>query len=241
MKKSDMPFIDHLDELKNRLIKVLVVHLIVFLLAFSQSDLILEKIIQLNPEMDMIFVRPSEIFIVYTKISAIVAVALSMPFTIYHIWSFVVEGLLDNEKHILKIALAFGLVLFILGCLFGYFVFAPISLRFFTSIAIDEVSPMISVKAFVDFVIEMVLSMGIVFNMPSFTYIATRFGLISPMTIKKYYRHIIVVLFIIAGIITPPDVVSQIMVVLPMLVLFYISYLLSSWVYKRQKTKEVIE
>lgn len=241
MNKNDMPFIDHLDELKKRIVRVLAAHVIVFLLAFSQSDRILENIVQLNPQMNMIFVRPSEIFIVYTKISVIVAIALVLPYTIYHIWAFVSDGLYDDEKNIVKMALGFGFVLFILGCMFGYFVFTPVSLRFFTNIAIDEVSPMISIKAFVDFVLQMVLAMGIVFNMPSFTYIATRFGLITPDLIKEYYKHIIVVIFIVAGIITPPDVVSQLMVGLPMLGLLYISYLISKWAYRNHQKKEAIQ
>lgn len=238
--KSDMPFVDHLEEFRKRLIIVLVAHLIVTLLAFSQSGAILKLLMKLNPKMHLIFIEPSEIMIVYVEIALILAVVICSPLTIYHIWSFVSEGLYSNEKRLVKVALGLGFLFFILGVFFAYKVVVPTSLIFFTRIAIAEVSPMISVKSYIGFILSMLLAMGIVFNIPSFTYVATKLGLITPDTLKEYSKHIIVIIFIIAAIITPPDIVSQMMMAIPMVALLQISVLISKKVYvERIEDEEV--
>lgn len=240
--KENMPFIDHLDEFRKRFFKVLVAHVIVMLLAFSQSGRILEKLMELNPEMNLIFIEPSEIMIVYVQIAIVVAVALCSPFTIYQLWGFVKKGLYEKEKRLIKIALGLGFVFFILGILFAYTVVVPMSLQFFTRIAIEGVDPMISVKSYISFILSLLLAMGIVFNIPSFVYVATKIGLITPEKLEEYNKYLIVAIFILAAALTPPDVVSQLMMATPMIILLRISMVVSKKTYAgmlKEKEKEL--
>ena len=228
---SDMPFVDHLEEFRKRLIIVLVAHVIVTLLAFSQSGAILKLLMELNPQMHLIFIEPSEIMIVYVEIAFVMAVTLCSPLTIYHIWAFVAAGLFPNEKRLIKVALALGFVFFVLGVVFAYKIVVPMSLKFFTRIAIDEISAMISVKSYISFILSMLLAMGIVFNIPSFVYVATKLGVITPDTLKEYSKYLIVLIFIIAAVVTPPDVVSHMMMAIPMVALLQLSIFISKKVY----------
>lgn len=236
--KSDMPFIDHLEEFRKRLMVVLAAHMIVMLLAFSKSGTILKLLMDLNPQMHLIFIEPSEIMIVYIQIAVVLAIIICSPLTIYHIWAFVAEGLYPNEKRLVKIALGLGFFFFVLGVIFAYVIVVPTSLKFFTRIAIEEVSPMISVQSYISFVLSMLFAMGVVFNIPSLTYIATKLGLVTPDILKEYSRHIIVIIFIIAAIITPPDVVSQLMMAIPMVALLQLSILISKKVYVEKKEEK---
>lgn len=237
---KDMPFVDHLEELRKRLTIVLVAHVVVMLLAFSQSGKILQILTDLNPMMELIFVEPSEIMRVYIEIALVVAVALCSPLTIYQIWQFISEGLYENEKHLAKLAVGMGFLFFVLGVIFSYKVIVPLSLRFFTRIAIDEVAPMISVKNYISFILSMLVAMGVVFNLPSFVYIATKLGLLTPETLKEYNKYIILLIFIASAIITPPDVVSQMMMAVPMLLLLQLSGFISKKVYYSDQKKKGI-
>lgn len=237
-KNKDMPFINHLEELRKRFMIVLVAHLAVMLPAFSQSGKVLEILMKLNPKMHLIFVEPSEIMLVYFQIAMVLSVLLCTPLTIYELWSFVSAGLYPNEKKMVIVTLASGFIFFALGVIFSYKVVIPISLGFFTRIAIAEVSAMISVKAYISFILTMLIAMGIVFNVPSFIFIATKLGLITPSTLKEYSKHLIVLIFIISAILTPPDVVSQIMMALPMMALLQFSVFISEIVYKNKVKNE---
>lgn len=233
-----MPFVDHLEEFRKRLIIVLVAHLIVMLLAFSQSGTILKLLMELNPQMHLIFIQPSEIMIVYIEIAIVIAFVICFPLTIYHIWAFISKGLLSNEKRLVKVALGLGFIFFILGVTFAYNMVIPVSLQFFTRIAIDEVSPMISVKSYISFILSMLIAMGIVFNIPSFVYVGTKLGILTPDMLKEHSKILIVIIFIAAAIITPPDVVSQIMMAVPMIGLLQLSIFISKKVYKEESKDE---
>lgn len=232
---KDMPFADHLEELGKRLTIVLVAHLIVMLLAFSQSGTILKTLTDLNPAMDLVFLDPSEIMRVYIEIALVSAIVVCSPLTIYQIWAFVSAGLYDNEKRLVKLAVGMGFIFFVIGVLFSYKVIVPMSLRFFTRIAIEEVAPMISVKNYISFILALLVAMGVVFNLPSFVYIATKLGVITPDTLRDYNKYIIVIIFVASAIITPPDVISQIMMAIPMVLLLQLSTWISKKVYRDKK------
>ena len=239
--KSEMPFLNHLDELRSRLWKVAVVHIIVFFLILTNAGDILRILLDLNTKMQLIFIDPSEIMVVYAQIALVGAIAICSPLTIQQLWAFIAKGLYDNEKHIILIAIGMGSIFFIIGVIFGYMVVVPFSLKFFTTITIEEVKPMISAKSYISFILTILLSLGAVFNIPSLVYIATRLGVLTPQTLKNYSKIIIVIIFIIAAIVTPPDVVSQMMIAGPMILLLYLSIGISTVVYNRQQKKEAVE
>ena len=136
-----------------------------------------------------------------------------------------------------KIALALSFGFFLLGIIFAYKIVVPISLQFFTRIAIDQVSPMISVKSYISFILTLMLAMGVVFNIPSFAYLGTKLGILTPSFFNSYDKHLIVLIFILAAIITPPDVVSQCLIALPMVGLLKLSAFISTKTYKEKLTE----
>lgn len=230
-----MPISGHLDELRKRITIVSVAHLIVMLLAFSRSGPILQRLMELNPQMNLIFVEPSEIMNAYIHIALVLAVALCSPLTIYHIWAFVAKGLYENEKKMVKISLSLGFVFFVLGLVFAYYVVVPISLQFFTRIAIDQIAAMISVRSYISFILTLMLAMGLIFNIPSFAYVGTKLGLLKPSYFNQYEKHLIVLIFIFAALITPPDIVSQCLMALPMVALLKLSAFISKKTYKEKQ------
>ncbi|NLY20473.1 MAG: twin-arginine translocase subunit TatC [Tissierellia bacterium] len=235
---SEMPFLDHLDELRSRLTKVALLHIIVMVIVFTKSGDILRLLLKLNPEMQLVFIEPSEIMVVYMQIAMVGAATICSPFTIHQIWAFVSKGLYDRERHFVIIAIAMGAAFFVIGVVFGYMIVVPFSLQFFTRISIEEVPSMVSVKSYISFILTLLLSLGVVFNMPSLVYVATKVGILKPSMLKEYSKIIIVIIFAVAAIVTPPDVVSQLMIAIPMVALLQISIMLSTNVYNRKMRKE---
>ena len=235
---NEMPIVDHLDEFRKRLMIVSVAHLVVMLLAFSQSGLVLKFLTRLNPDMNLVSIEPSEIMLVYVEIALVLAVVVCSPLTIYQIWEFIAKGLYDNEKRLIKIALGLGFIFFILGVVFAYTVIVPMSLQFFTRIAIEEVDSMVSVKSYISFILSMLLAMGIVFNIPSFAYIATKIGILTPDKLKEYEKYLTVLIFFVAAVVTPPDVISQFMMAIPMVLLLKLSLFISKKAYNEKLVQE---
>lgn len=232
--QGNMPIANHLDEFRKRIFIVLVAHFVVLLLAFSKSGEVLELLMDLNPQMNLVFIDPSEIMVAYVQIALVIAVVVCTPLTIYQIWSFIKKGLYEKEKRLFKIALGLGFIFFVIGSAFAYFLVIPVSLQFFTRIAIEEVDAMISVKSYISFILSMLVAMGIVFNIPSFVYIATKLGILTPETLQYYNKYLIIVIFIVAAIITPPDVVSQMMMAIPMILLLRISMMICKKAFKEE-------
>lgn len=147
------------------------------------------------------------------------------------------KGLYKHEKRYILISLFFGLILFVMGAVFCYFIVLPTTLNFFLKIAITEVKSMISVQSYVSFVNMMLLAFGVIFEMPVVVFLLTKLGLLKPAFLKKNRAYIIIVIFILAAFITPPDVVSQIMLGIPMVVLLELSILVCTLVDKSNRKK----
>lgn len=240
-KKEDMSLFGHLDELRKRLIIIVLVNVVAAILLFSQTELIMNYLLEVNPGMELVYTTPSELLTVYIQLSFILAITLCSPITVYEIWAFIEKGLYDKEKKAILFTLIFGAVFFIAGVAFCYFMVLPTTLEFFIRIAIEEVSSMLSIKSYVSFVNTMLLSFGAVFEMPVVVFLFTHLGILKPDFLKKNRGLIIVAIFIFAAVITPPDVVSQLMLGIPMVLLLEFSILVSSAVYKKKKKEETKE
>lgn len=221
--KRAMPLFDHIEELRQRLTRVVVINLIAVFILFYFSDRILNYAFALNPGMQLVYLTPSEMIIVLVKTATISAIVLLLPYTLYEIIGFVADALTETEKHIMRFGLLAGFVFFLLGVLFSYKIALPFTLRFFMTVQVEEVQAMISVDAYVNFINKMLLSFGFIFEMPVFSYLLGRIGILTHEMLEHWRRHIIVVIFIIAAGLTPPDVISQISMAVPMLLLFEVS------------------
>lgn len=234
-----MSLFEHLDELRKRLVVVVVVNLLAMVLLFSQSEFIMQYLLEVNPGMDLVYTTPSELLMVYVELSFILAVVICSPITIYEIWAFIEKGLYEKERKAILFTLIFGAVFFILGVAFCYFMVLPTTLEFFLRIAIDEVASMLSIQSYVSFVNMMLLAFGAVFEMPVIIFLLSKLGIIKPEFLKKNRGIIIVGIFVFAAVITPPDVVSQLMLGIPMLILLEFSILVSTLAYKGNRKKEL--
>ncbi len=236
---QEMSLFDHLDELRKRLVVIVVVNLLAMVLLFSQSEFIMQYLLEVNPGMDLVYTTPSELLMVYVELSFILAVVICSPITIYEIWAFIEKGLYEKERKAILFTLIFGAVFFILGVAFCYFMVLPTTLEFFLRIAIDEVASMLSIQSYVSFVNMMLLAFGAVFEMPVIIFLLSKLGIIKPEFLKKNRGIIIVGIFVFAAVITPPDVVSQLMLGIPMLILLEFSIFVSTLAYKGNRKKEI--
>lgn len=238
-KLKEMSLFDHLDELRKRLIIIVIVNFVAAILLFSQTEIIMSYLLEVNPGMELVYTTPSELLTVYIQLSLILAVTICSPITVYQVWAFIEKGLYEKEKKAILFTLIFGVVFFIIGVAFCYFMVLPTTLEFFVRIAIEEVSSMLSIHSYVSFVNMMLLAFGLVFEMPVIIFLLSKLGIIKPEFLKKNRGIIIVAIFIFASIITPPDVISQLMLGIPMVILLEFSILICTLVYKGKKKEEL--
>lgn len=224
---GDMSIIGHLDELRKRLTVVVVANVGVAMLLFNRADTVMKYLLAINPGMQLVYITPSEMLLVYIQLSFIMALVLCSPLNLYEVWAFVEKGLYKKEKAVVISALVFGVLCFIAGAAFCYVMVLPTILQFFMRIETHEIASMISVKAYASFTNTMLLAFGCVFEMPVLVFLLTKLEIITPDFLKRNKPLLIVAIFVFAAIITPPDVVSQIMLGLPMVLLLQLSIFIS--------------
>jgi sec-independent protein translocase protein TatC len=171
-------------------------------------------------------------------VSIVSGVILSAPVILYEFWRFFRPALYSNERKYARGAVVWSSLLFFMGVVFGYFMIVPLSIHFLGSYQISEqVVNQIYIRSYIGTLTSIVLASGLIFELPLLTFVLTKIGVITPSFLIKYRKHSIVVIFIVAAIITPPDIFSQILVSIPLLVLFEVGIVISKSVY-RKKQKE---
>ncbi|KVV15904.1 Sec-independent protein translocase protein TatCy [Flavobacterium sp. TAB 87] len=161
---------------------------------------------------------------------------LSFPYILWEIWKFISPALYSNEKKHARVFIFVSSLLFFLGVLFGYYVIIPMSINFVATFTIsDVVINQFTINSYVGLVKTSVLAGGLFFELPIIIYFLTSLGLVTPVLLRKYWKYAVIAILIIAAIVTPPDVVSQTIVALPMLIIYEISILISKFVYKNKK------
>ena len=231
-----MGVVDHIREFRNRLFVIIIAFVAALLLCFSYAGPIVDVLqIPAGELYNFVFIAPSEVLMQYVKVSLIGGLVLSSPVIMYELLAFASPGLKKSEKSFLIAVLMLGLMFFIVGVIFAYYIMVPFMLKFFSDINVNEtVSAQVSLESYLGFVIKQLGLMGIVFEIPVVTLLLTQMGFLKPEWLKKGRRVIIVLVFVIAAIITPPDVVSQCLTAIPMLILFEISIFFSGFIVKRK-------
>lgn len=269
--KDEMSFLDHLEELRWHLIRSTVAVLVIAVVAFFLKDFIFDTIIFgprkgdfityemfcklgqfFNYESDFCMEKlPFSIqnrtmagqFSVHLWTSIWAGVIVGFPYILYEIWRFISPGLYENERKIASGFIFIASLLFFMGVLFGYYMIAPLSINFLGTYTVSqEVANQIDLNSYISVVRSSVISCGLVFELPIIIYFLTKLGLITPTFMRKYRRHALVLVLILAAIITPPDVASQIIVAIPIMLLYEISIFISVYVLKKeQKRKAKVE
>ena len=214
-------FFGHFSELRLTLIRALFIYLFIFVLMmffaneiynfFSQP--LLNQLILLDGS--LISTKLTATFLVPLKITAYSALIVSLPFIFFQIWNFVSPGLYKNEKQFVIRTMIFSFILFLLGTVFVYFLIFPLMFSFFISIAPKDVKLMIDISYYLQMIITLFLAFGLAFQVPLFLITAVKFNWIQIKTLEKNRKFVIVVAFIFGAIFTPPDVISQVLLALP--------------------------
>jgi len=232
MDEKKLPLTSHLQELRKRLIHSFIAVGVGFFVcyAFKESlfDILAAPLINVMPKGgSLIFISVAEAFFTYMKITFIAGIILTSPFILYEVWAFIAPGLYQKEKRYVIPFVLGGSVFFSLGVLFGYFVAIPVGFRFLLGYATDFIKPMPSMKEYLSFSIKFLLAFGLVFEFPVVLVLLAKIGIIDAKMLARHRKYAILLIFVFAAVMTPPDIISQVLMALPLMGLYELSIFLS--------------
>lgn len=233
-----LTLIEHLGELRKRIVISFIAVIVGAIVAYSRIDNIIDIITRPAGKLEFIYLSPPELFMAYIKISLILGLIISSPVVLFQLWKFIKPGLRVKERRYVIIAMSMGVVFLAMGVVFAYYIIIPMTIQFFVKMSADRIVPSFSFANYVSFISSLLLSFGLVFELPLLVILLTQLGLVAPKTFKKYRKIIILVIFIVAAILTPPDVVSQVLMSIPMVLLYEFSIIVSSIIYRKKKEKQ---
>lgn len=232
MDEKKLPLSAHLQELRKRLILSFIAIGIGFFICYALKEwlfnILAAPLLKVIPEGGtLIFTSVAEAFFTYMKVAFIAGIILTSPFLLYQIWAFVAPGLYQKEKRYVVPFLFGGSLFFILGVLFGYYVAIPVGFRFLIGYATDFIKPMPSMKEYLSFSIKFLLIFGLVFEFPMALVLLAKIGIVDAKMLARQRKYAILLIFIFAAVMTPPDIISQVLMALPMIGLYEVSILFS--------------
>jgi sec-independent protein translocase protein TatC len=238
-----MPFIEHLIELRNRLLNIVVVVMLVFLalspLANNLFTMLAEPLQRFLPAgTQMIAIDVASPFFTPFKLTLVLAIFIAIPHILHQFWSFIAPGLYKHEQSLILPLLVSSTLLFYLGMAFAYYVVFPLVFGFMVSMTPDGVAMMTDISRYLDFVLKMFFAFGIAFEVPVITVVFVWLEMITPEALASKRPHIIVGAFIIGMLMTPPDVISQTLLAIPMWLLFEIGLFFSRIALAKKKARE---
>ncbi len=246
MVDTPMPLTSHLGELRTRLFYCVIAVGVGFLLCYSLSDYLIAAL-QSPPSfmgeplsVPLQIIAPAEAFLTYLKVSFLCGLFLALPVVLYQLWLFVAPGLLEHERKYTVPFVIGSTTLFYLGGVLFYLIL-PLIVKFLLGFAGPDIKAQLSVGYYVSFCIRLMIAFGLVFQLPIITTFLTRLGLLSSQTLVKNFRYAVVLTFIAAAILTPPDVISQTFMAIPTLLLYSVSILVCKRIEKRQAAAEAEE
>jgi sec-independent protein translocase protein TatC len=236
MKGQNMQVVQHLQELRRAIIITLGFFLLFLLLSFIYVQDIYHLLVKDLP-FKLALLGPSDILMVYLMIASVVALAATMPVAGHQVWKYVRPGLTPKERKVTIAYVPALFILFIVGISFGYFILFPLVLNFLMSLSNDMFTTFFTTEKYFRFLLHMTLPFGFLFELPVVIMFLTSLGIINPYVLQKIRKYAYFVLIITSILITPPDFLSDILVIIPLLLLYEGSITLSKFVYNRQQKK----
>ena len=267
--EKEMSFLDHLEELRWHIIRSLAAILVFSVMAFLSKKIIFHGIILAPSRPDFwtyrmlckigdlintnvlcveelpFIIQSRQMtgqFMMHITSSFVIGLILAFPYAFWEMWRFIKPGLYDKEKNVARGAVFFVSLLFGIGVMFGYFVVTPISINFLSNYQLDpSISNEFDIISYVSTVSMLVLACAIMFQLPIVVYFLTKAGIVTPKMLSRYRKHSIIVILTISAILTPPDVMSQILIALPLLGLYEVSIMISKSVIKNDPDLLLLE
>lgn len=259
--EKEMSFLDHLEELRWHIIYSLIAVTMVAIVVFLARDFVFDTLI-LGPKhqnfasyvfacklsnlmglgdamciqpvkFDVIAIEMGELFLTHVKVSIILGLIFSFPFVFWQFWKFIKPGLHQHEQKAIRGVVLICSLLFFTGVCFGYFVISPFAVNFLAGYQISDVKPQVRLASMVNYMVMFTAPAGLIFELPVVVYFLAKVGLVTPEFMREYRRHAIVAILTIAAIITPPDVVTQFLIAIPLYILYEISISVASRMAKK--------
>ncbi len=261
--QGEMSFLEHLEELRWHIIRSILAVVIFMVVAFMFKNLIFDTIILaprnsqfitnrllcglghlvntsllcINTQpFNLINIKMSGQLTTHIAVAMVAGVILAFPYILWEFWRFLKPALHSNEEKHTRGAVLSASLLFFAGVLFGYFLLTPLSIHFLSRYEVSaDVTNQINIRSYIGTLSSICLATGLIFELPIITFFLTKIGLVTPAFMRKYRKHSIVVIVVLAAIITPPDVFSQILVCFPLLILYEISIMISKRVMRKKE------
>ncbi|WP_421918020.1 twin-arginine translocase subunit TatC [Marinifilum sp.] len=263
--ENQMSFLEHLEVLRWHLMRSIIAVLVFAVSAFVFYDFIFDFLILApkNPDFltNRMFAQLSDLtgvkalkintapfqvininmagqFATHISVSLVAGIIAGFPYIFYEFWCFIKPALYSNEKKHARGSIFYTSFLFALGVLFGYYIITPLSVHFLGSYSVsDQVMNQINLKSYISSVTSIVLASGVIFELPILIFFLSKIGLVTPDFLKKYRKHSVVLILILSAIITPPDIFSQVLVCLPLMLLYEIGIKISKRIQKKQEAE----
>ena len=243
--EDKMPFMAHLDELRTRLIRAFYAVGVGFVICYFFKEQLFQVlahplITAMGEGERMVFTGLPEAFFTYLKVALLAGIGLAAPVIFYQFWMFVAPGLYQTEKKLMIPIVILSTFFFVGGALFGYFIVFPWGFKFFLGFASDTIQPLPSMKEYLSFAAKLLLAFGIAFELPLVLTFMARLGLVSVDFLKKNRKYALLLFFVGSAILTPPDVVTQVMMAFPLMFLYELS-IIGARVFGRKRWDEDLE
>jgi sec-independent protein translocase protein TatC len=267
--KDDMTFIEHIIELRKHIVRSLIAISVGTVVAFANGTFVFDQILfgprkadfltfrvlcDLSKKMGLgesLCIIPAQFKVITRElgetlmmqitVSFWIGVILAFPYILYEVWRFISPGLHEAERRASRNVILICSLLFFVGVLFGYYIIAPFSINFLGGYTMGEMENTPTLQSYVSYMTMFTFPLGLVFELPVLSYFLTRIGVLGPSFLRDYRRHAIVVIFIVAAIITPPDVIAQMLTALPLWILYEVSIVVSARVVRKKAMAEQAE
>lgn len=244
---GEMSFLEHLEEFRWRIIRsaagVIIGGIIVgIFINWIMDNVLLLPAMKTNPPLKLQNIKPFGQFSLYMEVIIVGGIILSIPNIIYQFWKFIEPALKPSESKYIKSIVIFSSFCFLAGITFAYFVLLPTALEFFANFGSAVISNIIAIDEYFSFIISTMLAAGVVFELPMVSFFLSKIGILKPQFMRKYRKHAIIIILLVAALLTPsPDVTSQLLLAVPLFILYEISIIICKLSQKKQRDELTVE
>jgi len=235
-KEKKMGLLSHLEELRKRIISSIIAVIVCAIVGYIVSPYVIDFLT--GPVERLVFLSPTEAFVTKLKVSLICGIFIALPVIFYHFWRFVKPALYSHERKYIIGAVFFSSFFFFAGVVFSYFVVLPVGLRFLLSFQSDKLQATLSISNYITFITKILFAFGIIFQLPVASFFLTKMRILKPQFLRKSRRVAVVLIFIAAALLTPPDVFTQLLMAGPLLLLFELSVWVSVFAARKPSKKK---